>query len=79
VIDHFDLILMDLQMPEKDGIQATQEIRALGLSMPILALTANSTIESQQACFDAGMVGFISKPFKIESLYSAIKLHLGQL
>jgi len=79
VIDHFDLILMDLQMPEKDGIQATQEIRAMGLSMPILALTANSTIESQQACFDAGMVGFISKPFKIESLYSAIKLHLGQL
>lgn len=77
-MDHFDLVLMDLQMPEKDGLQATQEIRALGYSMPIIALTANSTIESQQACFDVGMVGFISKPFKVESLYQAIQLHLGQ-
>jgi signal transduction histidine kinase/CheY-like chemotaxis protein len=77
-LDHFDLILMDLQMPEKDGIQATQEIRELGYSMPIIALTANSTIESQQACFEVGMVGFISKPFKMESLHQAIEMHLGQ-
>ncbi|GLQ32963.1 ATP-binding protein [Litoribrevibacter albus] len=77
-IDHFDLILMDLQMPEKDGLQATQEIRALGHTMPIIALTANSTIESQQSCFEVGMVGFISKPFKVESLYQALQMHLGQ-
>ncbi|MFC3152640.1 response regulator [Litoribrevibacter euphylliae] len=77
-MEHFDLILMDLQMPEKDGLQATQEIRALGHTMPIIALTANSTIESQQSCFEVGMVGFISKPFKMESLYQAIQMHLGQ-
>jgi signal transduction histidine kinase len=75
-LDHYDLILMDLQMPEKDGLQATREIRELGISVPIIALTANSTIESQKACFDAGMVGFISKPFKLDSLTQAIKLHL---
>jgi signal transduction histidine kinase/BarA-like signal transduction histidine kinase len=75
-LDHYDLILMDLQMPEKDGLQATREIRELGISVPIIALTANSTIESQKACFEAGMVGFISKPFKLDSLTQAIKLHL---
>ncbi|GAA3942598.1 ATP-binding protein [Litoribacillus peritrichatus] len=75
----FDLILMDLQMPEKDGIQATKEIRTGGYTAPIIALTANSTIESQQACFDAGMNGFISKPFKLESLHSALKLHFDTL
>ncbi|WNJ19862.1 PAS domain-containing protein [Pontibacter sp. G13] len=66
----FDLILMDMQMPEMDGVQATLAIRALpDIQQPlILAMTANTSQQDRQICFDAGMDDFISKPIKLSDL-----------
>jgi|GEM_PF-3991860 len=65
----FDLVLMDVQMPLLDGLAATRRLRALGLTLPVWAMTANVTAENRQACLAAGMDGFISKPIMPELLY----------
>lgn len=73
----FDLILMDCQMPEMDGFQATQEIRQLesvqGKRTPIIAMTANAFRETKERCFSSGMDNFITKPIKIEQLSEIIE------
>jgi CheY-like chemotaxis protein len=73
----YDLVLMDVQMPELDGIEAAQRIRACeagepGRRTPILALTANTLIEDRYACFEAGMDGFLIKPLDREKLAEAL-------
>jgi two-component system sensor histidine kinase/response regulator len=69
----FDVILMDIQMPELDGIRATKEIRASGNITPIVALTANVLPSERERCFEAGMNGYLSKPFKAHELFGAIE------
>ncbi len=67
----FDVILMDLQMPDIDGLEATHRIRSLEGSrsqVPIIALTANILNEERERCLQAGMDGFIVKPFTPEGL-----------
>lgn len=67
----FDLILMDCQMPEMDGYEATRKIRSLEIGPPvkiIIALTANITEQDRKKCFDAGMDDYMGKPYKIEML-----------
>ncbi|MFL5815130.1 MAG: ATP-binding protein, partial [Bdellovibrionia bacterium] len=68
----FDLILMDCQMPEMDGFEATKKIRELeassGKRIPIIALTANAMKEDEEKCLQSGMTDFISKPVKQEQL-----------
>ncbi len=67
----FDLILMDMQMPEMDGITATREIRKLGgkyQDLLIFALTANTTSDDKSDCLLAGMNGFLSKPLSLQEL-----------
>jgi CheY-like chemotaxis protein len=79
----FDLILMDVQMPEMTGLQATQQIRreeALGAHVPIVAMTASAMSEERDRCLAAGMDDFISKPVSskvIEQMITAT-MHIGK-
>lgn len=70
----FDLILMDLQMPEMDGYEATEAIRQLprGHSIPIIAMTANVMTSSKEQCFAIGMNDFLSKPAQLSELQSTL-------
>jgi signal transduction histidine kinase/DNA-binding response OmpR family regulator len=69
----YDLVLMDMQMPEMDGMNASRMIRAAGLtSLPIIAMTANAFEEDRQACLDAGMNDFVSKPVDPARLYARV-------
>lgn len=70
----FDLVLMDMRMPEMDGLEATRRIRAVpGMEqLPIVAMTANAFVEDRTACLDAGMNDFVAKPFKAQVLLSCI-------
>jgi len=73
----YDLVLMDIQMPQLNGIEATKRIRILesgepGGRTPILALTANTLVEDRYACFEAGMDGFLIKPLDREKLAEAL-------
>jgi response regulator RpfG family c-di-GMP phosphodiesterase len=73
-----DLILMDVQMPILDGIEATRIIRReISQTIPIIALTANAIKGDNDKCIDAGMNDYISKPFKEEELVKSITRWLG--
>jgi CheY-like chemotaxis protein len=70
----YDLILMDMQMPEMDGIEATRVIRNAGAKQPvIIALTANTMQGDQEECLNAGMDDFLSKPIRLEDLIGKLE------
>ena len=72
--DLYDLILMDVQMPEMDGLEVTRMIRLCLSSQPvIIAMTANSQQGDRDACLQAGMDDYISKPIYVEELTAILE------
>jgi PAS domain S-box-containing protein len=74
---HYDLVLMDMQMPEIDGLAAARTIRAAeidsGTHLTIIALTANALERDRRACIDAGMDDYLAKPLEIEALRDVLE------
>ena len=69
----YDLVLMDIQMPELSGLKVTEQVRSEGEHCPIVGLTANAFEEDRQACLSAGMDAYISKPIRSETLDHVIQ------
>ena len=71
----YDVVLMDIQMPEMDGFAATEAIRALpeGRTLPIIALTAHALSGERERCLERGMTGYVAKPFKAHDLFGAVE------
>ncbi|MEH6625637.1 MAG: MASE3 domain-containing protein [Motiliproteus sp.] len=76
----YDLVLMDLQMPEMDGIEATRLIRSIPMqsNLPVLAMTANIFEEDRQTCREVGMNDFVAKPVDPENLYLTLSKWLPE-
>lgn len=71
--EFFDLIFMDIRMPEMDGFKATEQLRREGYSRPIVALTANATTEEQERCRAAGMDDYLGKPVVLAAMREKIR------
>ena len=74
----FDVILMDVQMPEMDGLQCARAIRSQGLDVPIVAMTAHAMESDRQACLLAGMDDYVSKPIHPAGLSAALQRAAGR-
>jgi len=74
----YDLILMDIQMPEMDGYTATQMIRQFNTEIPIIALTASATISDKTKSGEVGMNDYIPKPFNPNDLFTKIAKYAGR-
>ena len=70
----FDLVLMDMQMPEVNGLDATRVIKEMHPELPVIATTANTYFEDEVACREAGCDAFLTKPLKFRQLFEQMKL-----
>ena len=73
--DYYDMILMDIQMPNMDGYRTTEEIRSLTdkrAQIPIVAMTANVFDEDKKKAYEAGMNGYIAKPIDTKAIFSTL-------
>jgi CheY-like chemotaxis protein len=82
-MEPFDLALMDVQMPELDGLEATRAIRekekTTGAHLPIVAMTAHAMQRDQKRCLATGMDGYVSKPLNVKELISVVRTVLRNL
>lgn len=70
----YNMVFMDVQMPEMDGIEATKRIRKMGFDIPIVAMTAHALSKDRTICLEAGMNDFITKPLNREELVEMVKM-----
>jgi two-component system sensor histidine kinase/response regulator len=80
--ESFDIVLMDVQMPEMDGFEATTAIRQreklIGGHIPIIAMTAHALKGDEDRCLSAGMDGYVSKPIRVHELFTTIETVMGK-
>ncbi|UCG87363.1 MAG: response regulator [Gemmatimonadota bacterium] len=69
----YDAVLMDVQMPELDGVAATKQIRSSGNRLPIIAMTAHALSGDRERCIEAGMTGYVAKPFMPHELFATLE------
>ena len=69
----YDVVLMDVQMPVKDGLQATASLRAAGYNAPIIALTASALSSDRERAFEVGCDAFASKPIQRNELIETVR------
>jgi CheY-like chemotaxis protein len=84
----FDMIFMDVQMPEMDGLASTEKIRTWEaaktgcdpsyIRIPIIAMTANAMNEDREECLATGMDNYLSKPIKRETIYEMVEKYIGR-
>jgi len=77
VANSYDVILMDIRMPEMDGLEATRELRNQGLKVPIIAVSADAIGERRSRALEAGCNGYVTKPIDFETLVSECSEHMG--
>lgn len=76
--ESYDLVLMDVRMPEMDGMAATRAIRGgeagdANRDVPVVAMTAYSDPEDEQACYEAGMTGYLAKPISVDAFVATVQ------
>jgi two-component system sensor histidine kinase/response regulator len=80
--DTFDLVLMDLQMPEMDGFEATAALRErekeTGIHLPVIALTAHALTGDRERCLEAGMDGYLTKPIRPQELDASLEIYMAR-
>jgi CheY-like chemotaxis protein len=69
----FDVVIMDIQMPGMDGIEATREIKKICPDLPIIAATANTFDDEERACLEAGCSAYITKPLQFSRLFGLMQ------
>jgi len=72
----YDLVFMDVQMPEMDGIEATRHLRESGCQTPVIAMTASALSRDRERCMEAGMDDYVTKPISMETLQEVLNQHL---
>lgn len=75
---HLDLVLMDIQLPEVNGFEATREIKRIRPDLPVIATTANTFDEDEAACKEAGCAAFITKPLQFRKLFELMQSFFDQ-
>jgi two-component system capsular synthesis sensor histidine kinase RcsC len=77
--NHIDIVLSDVNMPNMDGYRLTQRIRQLGLTLPVVGVTANALAEEKQRCLESGMDSCLSKPVTLDVLKQTLSIYADRV